>query len=109
MARKPVKPATEPAEIAEAAEVTTLEHLCVSCGVDEHWIGELVAHGVISPTGTRDAERRFASATIVRVRKAKRLTRDFDLNVSGVALALDLLDEIDRLRARLSAFERPRE
>ena len=34
-------------------------------------------------------------------RLAARLTRDLDLNPPGVALALELLDEIDALHARL--------
>ena len=36
-----------------------------------------------------------------RTRLATRLARDFEINASGVALALDLLDEIEALRARL--------
>jgi chaperone modulatory protein CbpM len=39
------------------------------------------------------------------VRTAQRLAHDFQINPPGVALALDLLDEIDALRARV---KRPR-
>ncbi|MCY0854768.1 chaperone modulator CbpM [Cupriavidus sp. D39] len=35
------------------------------------------------------------------LRRAQRLTRDLELGAVGVALVLDLLDEIDSLRARL--------
>ena len=37
-----------------------------------------------------------------------RLERDFALNTPGVALALDLLDEIDDLRSRLRSLENQR-
>ncbi len=37
-----------------------------------------------------------------RVRCAMRLTRDLGVNYAGAALALDLLDELDLLRARLT-------
>lgn len=109
MAKATRKPAAVSAEIVELAQLTTLDELCATCGVEETWIGELVAHGVIAPAGKRGKAQHFAAATIVRVRKAKRLERDFELNVPGVALALDLLEEIERLRARVRAFERPRE
>jgi len=33
--------------------------------------------------------------------KARRLQQDLNLNLSGVALVLDLLEEIESLRARL--------
>lgn len=109
MTKTTSKGALTGSEIVELAEVTTLEQLCVCCGVEEAWIGDLVAHGVIAPAAPTGKARHFAAGTVVRIRKAKRLQRDFELNTSGVALALDLLDEIDRLRARLAAFERARE
>ena len=50
----------------------------------------------------------FTSLAIIRVARAKRLERDLSLNPPGVALALDLLDEIEDLRSRLKAFETQR-
>ena len=37
--------------------------------------------------------------------RAHRLQRDLGLNLAGVALALELLDEIEALRSRISALE----
>jgi chaperone modulatory protein CbpM len=34
-----------------------------------------------------------------------RLQRDLDINLAGVALALDLMDEIESLRAAVSRLE----
>ncbi len=34
-----------------------------------------------------------------------RLQRDLGINLSGIALALDLLDKIETLESRLSQFE----
>lgn len=109
MAKSTRKPAEATAEIMEHTEVTTLEQLCVTCGVEQAWIGELVAHGVIAPSAKSGKVHHYAAATVVRVRKAQRLQHDFDLNVPGVALALDLLEQIEQLRARLAAFERDRD
>lgn len=109
MAKPTRKPTEATAEIVELSEITTLEQLCVTCGVEEAWIGELIAHGAIAPPRKRGEVQHFAAVTVVRVKKAKRLERDFDLNVPGVALALDLIEEIEQLKARIRAFERPRE
>lgn len=86
----------------------TLEELCVSCAVEADWIAELVEHGVVEPTGQTRSDWRFASISVVRLAKAKRLERDLDLNSPGVALVLDLLDEIERLRSRLRSVQLPK-
>ena len=78
---------------------------CLSCNVDADWVIELVEHGVVEPVGVDRTQWRFASISVVRVAKAKRLQRDLSINPPGVALALDLLDQIDDLRARLRLLQ----
>jgi chaperone modulatory protein CbpM len=84
-------------DILDAATLMELDELCRACGVDSAWINEMMAHGVVEP----QPGMRFSAVSIIRLRKARRLEQAFSLNTSGVALALDLLDEIERLRARL--------
>lgn len=84
-------------DVLDAATLVELEELCRACGVESGWVSEMVAHGVVEP----QPDMRFTAVTITRLRRARRLERDFSLNAAGVALALDLLDEIERLRARL--------
>jgi chaperone modulatory protein CbpM len=60
-----------------------------------------VTEGVLSPTGSSPEDWRFSGESLRRAKTAAHLTHDLDLNVPGVALALDLLDEIAALRARL--------
>lgn len=93
------------AEILAATPTCSLAELCDQCQVDAAWIAALVEHGVVAPSGGAPADWQFAGVSIVRIRKARRLERDLGLNVSGIALALDLLDEIDFLRARLLQYE----
>ena len=94
------------AELVDTAALCTVDELCLACNVDANWIAELVEHGVIEPIGQDKSDRRFTSLTIVRVAKAKRLERDLNLNPPGVAIVLDLLDEIDNLRAQLARAPR---
>ena len=53
------------------------------------------------PAGDSPEDWRFGGESLRRARLALRLSRDLEINPSGVALALDLLDEIASLRARL--------
>lgn len=76
----------------------TLHELCDACGVRRQLIVEMVEEGVIEPAPEADTEWRFHGHALVRAQRALRLVRDLDLNWAGAALALDLLDEIDRLK-----------
>lgn len=86
-------------EILDDADDVSIEELIKLVQVDETWIGEMIEQGVIEPNPSRTTH--FSAVTITTVRRARRLERDFNLNPSGVALALELLDEIERLRAQL--------
>ena len=89
------------AELVDTATLCTVDELCLACNVDANWIAELVEHGVIEPIGQVSTDWRFTSLSIVRIAKARRLERDLNLNLPGLAVVLDLLDEIDDLRAQL--------
>lgn len=92
------------AEIVTDTVTCTMEDLCASCGADADWIATIVEHGIIEPIGDNRNEWRFTSISVVRAAKARRLERDLDLNVSGIAVVLDLLDEIERLKTRLKSL-----
>lgn len=80
----------------------TLTELSGACRVHEERIIELVEEGVIEPE-TRRREWLFRSTQLRRAGKAVRLQRDLQINPAGAALVLDLLDEIEALRARLGS------
>ena len=77
----------------------TLAELCRASRAPESQVQIWVIEGVLEPVGNRPEEWRFAGASLRRARLAWRLTQDLDINPPGVALALDLLDEIASLRA----------
>ena len=79
----------------------TLRQLCDACAVRAEYIIELVDEGFIEPSGTERSHWCFNGVTIRRVQKAKRLQHDLGINLAGVALAIELIDEIEFLRARL--------
>ncbi|UCE31249.1 MAG: MerR family transcriptional regulator [Burkholderiales bacterium] len=80
------------------------DELARACGADLHWVRELVSCGVLAERPGDPSGWRFASADLSRARRARRLQRDFDLELEAAALMLDLMDEVQRLRRRLRAF-----
>lgn len=67
----------------------------------EDLIMSWVSEGVLSPAGSSPEDWRFSGDSLKRAKTAAHLTHDLELNAPGVALALDLLDEITRLRNQL--------
>jgi chaperone modulatory protein CbpM len=81
----------------------TLDDMSGACAVEIDSIVALVDEGVLDPRGGEARQWRFSGAQLRRATAALRLQHDLGVNAAGVALALDLLDEIDRLRAQLRA------
>ena len=88
-------------DIFEESELLTVAELSRICAVDERHIMELVDEGVISVVEIETSEWRFSGSALRRTRLALRLERDLELNLAGVALALDLMEEVERLRRAL--------
>lgn len=89
------------AQIVEEEIALTLAELCQACEVPEDLVLHWVLEGVVEPRGERPQDWRFTGPSLRRARAAWRLTRDLELNASGVCLVLDLLDEISVLRAMI--------
>lgn len=75
----------------------TLTEVCRACSADRRFVLELVSEGVIEPVSGSGAWQ-FPGEALLRARRARRLADDLGINVAGVALALELLDELDSLR-----------
>lgn len=90
--------------ILEEQQGLTLEQLCRACDTQAEQLLALVDEGLIAPEGSAPASWRFTGLHLRRARVAVRLQRDLGINPAGAALALQLMDELDTLRARLRAM-----
>ena len=88
--------------IIEEEESLTLRQLCEACAVHAEYIIDLVNEGIIEPSGVQNAHWCFNGVSIRRVRTARHLQRDLGINLAGIAMVLEMMDEMDRLRSRLS-------
>jgi chaperone modulatory protein CbpM len=88
----------------------TLVDLCSACSSSEEWIVELVEEGALEPfnlqnNGKQYTQWLFSADSLQKARTAKRLQRDLNINLAGIALALNLLEQIETLEARLRCLE----
>ncbi|MBH0198908.1 MAG: MerR family transcriptional regulator [Nitrospira sp.] len=93
--------------------VLSIEELARACCAEAQWVIELVAVGLLEPQGTGPSGWRFRAADLICARRVARLQRDFGATVEAAAVMIDLLDEIEQLRAclkrvGLNVDERPR-
>lgn len=88
----------------EQAELT-LNDLCCACSRPAEWVIELVEVGALEPVNYQQTHWIFSGDSLQKVQTAMRLQRDLNVNLAGVALALELLDEIDSLKSQLCRFE----
>lgn len=89
------------AQVVEDEIELTLVELSQACDAPQEQVTLWVLEGVLEPRGQQPQEWRFGGAALQRARLAMRLMRDLEINPAGVALALDLLDEIAALKTQL--------
>lgn len=92
------------AVVEEEVHLTLIE-LCQACEVPEQQMMHWIVEGVLEPTGEQPENWRFSGPSLQRARVAQRLAKHLEINPPGIALALDLLDEIDALKARLKRIK----
>jgi chaperone modulatory protein CbpM len=100
--------------ILDEQSVLTLTELSHACSVQTGYIIELVDEGLLTPDIVAEENEprqnepqhwRFSGTQMRRARVAMRLQSDLGINLAGVALALQLLDEIENLRAQVKAMD----
>ena len=79
----------------------SLNDLCHACSSSAEWVIALVEEGALEPIGYEQTSWRFTGTSLQKAHTAMRLQRDLGINLAGIALALDLLDEMETMRARL--------
>ena len=79
-----------------------LEELAASCTVSREWVIEHVRAGVLlERAGPDPGVWSFTSHDLIRARHLYALEHQFDANPELAGLVVDLVEELERMRARL--------
>ncbi|MBV4460568.1 chaperone modulatory protein CbpM [Pseudomonas sp. COR58] len=76
-----------------------MAEFCEATDLSDAYVIEIVEHGILEPQGAQPREWRFTDVELTLARRAAKLRRDLELEWEGVALAMELLEEVKALRA----------
>lgn len=85
-------------------EPLTMRELCEICGISSDFMHDLVTYEIIHPVDA--APETFDLAQLQRVKTVLRLQRDLEINLAGAAVVLDLLDQLEELRAQMELIHK---
>jgi len=80
--------------------------VCRVCLIDMTAVTELVELGLVTSRGASPDEWLVSAASLPRLRVVGRLMRDLGVNVTGAALAVELLEHRSELERRIRRLER---
>ncbi|ADE16200.1 MerR family transcriptional regulator [Nitrosococcus halophilus Nc 4] len=83
----------------------TLTELTEICGITPETVFEMVELGLLNPQGSRPEQWLFPGVAARRVRQVLRLSEDLEVNMAGAILAVELLEERERLQAQVRELE----
>lgn len=98
------KQSSLPALHVEILDNLTLEELARAVNAEPQLIIELIEYHVIIPEGDSQNQWRFNALTLKKTRIAVNFYRDLEMNLPGIAIALDLLERIHTLEIQLSTL-----
>ena len=78
-----------------------ITEICTLCRVENELVHEMVNEGLVIPEGSSPETWRFNGLAVKRIQVTMRLQNDLRVNLPGAALVLDLLEELEELRALL--------
>ncbi|MCD6039108.1 MAG: cbpM [Gammaproteobacteria bacterium] len=91
---------------AEFEPELSLEELCETCHITPDFICELIEYGTLEPQSVALKTWRFNARHLQRIQRVLRLQHDLEINLAGAALAVDLMDQIDRLKEKIELLEK---
>lgn len=95
-------------DVIEPQATFSLREICERGHCHAEFVIKLVSYGIIAPLEeTADIpEWSFDLGALARLRKAQRLQRDFRMNLPGLAMSLELLDEVESMRREVDRLNR---
>lgn len=92
--------------IVEESQSLTLEEFCQATHTSKEIIIEMVDYKLIQPQGKKPNEWRFDSLSLRRGRIAASFYYELEINMQGVALAVELLEEVEKLRGQVELLKK---
>ena len=79
----------------------TTNAVCFSHRLTKDTIAEMVSWGIAGPIGNKPEKWLFSQSDYDRIACAVRFGEELNINVPGAALAIELIDELNKIRKRM--------
>jgi len=84
--------------MTQSTDITlTFEEIIAVSHCRRDWLLELIEEDIIS-IGGKPEQSTFSGFHLARIRRAQRLSRDFEAGIPALGLIMRLLDEVEELR-----------
>ena len=80
--------------------------ICEQTGVAAGTVIEIIEQGIVDPIGVSPDDWHFSPYMVIITKKAVRMHRDLEINWAGIALAIELLEEIEEIREKNRCLQR---
>jgi chaperone modulatory protein CbpM len=94
------------ADYSHADKPLSLHEFLEITHIPEEMLVQFIQYDIIHQPTLEREQWQFDTSHLARVQRALRLQHDLEVNLAGIAVLLDLLDEMDRMRERLALLEK---
>jgi len=84
----------------------TLTEIRQQYAIDEALLMEMIEYGLIPSEVIAVEEYSVDYATVRRIQSALRLQRDLEINIPGIVMILDLLEELEQVQQELAVLRK---
>ena len=92
--------------LIEEHSTLSFEEVCHRYNIPKELLIEMIEYGLFSSPSPTIENTQLKLKDLHRLESAFRLHKDLDINLPGVAVALDLLEELQQLRTELNILRK---
>jgi chaperone modulatory protein CbpM len=92
--------------LIEESTSISFKEVCQRYNIPKELLIEMIEYGLFSNPSSDIDKNQLKQSDLRRMESAFRLHRDLEINLPGVALALDLLEEIEQIRKELDILRK---
>lgn len=92
--------------LIEEESTLSVTEICYRYHIPQELLREMLEEGLFTNQTSDIKQLALDQKSLRRIETAFRLHKDLDINLPGVALALELLDEMDKMRDELNILRK---
>lgn len=92
--------------LINGSQTWSFTEVCQHCHVSQQLLMDLLEHGLLGNLSSDYENITFDHAMLSKVRAAYRLHHDLEMDLQGVLMVLDLLEDMEKMRNELDILRR---